>query len=425
MFRWAAAEETIPPLTAHALTTVSAIRRGEPGVRETPKVRPAPEAHVGAALPHMPPAVAAMVRLPRATGMRPYEVCVLRGCDLDRSGPVWVYVPMHHKKEHLDHDRPVYIGPKGQAVLADWLPSDPAAFAFSPAREKGARFGRMRAARRTKAQPSQASRKRASPKKVPGPHYSPDSYRQAIAKACAKAGVPAWAPNRLRHSAATEFRAAFGIEVTRVLLGHSSVKTSEIYAEQDAAAARAAALKAGWRSPRGCQSGVIEWRHPGDTDCLTNRHRHYHFRSVSGRVRVSAWKCAWTPGTIWATPVQTRCARRSIMVNGVSAAADEVARGEGLSFAGAAALFPPLREGRPVHPSFIGRWAWHGVKTDDGRTVKLEAVRCGVRWLTARAAVARFIRDQQAPAEVVPAAADRRPSNREQAVERELAEMGV
>ena len=42
-----------------------------------------------------------------------------------------------------------------------------------------------------------------------------------------------WHPNRLRHSAATSLRKAFGLEVARVILGHSSPAVTEVYAERD------------------------------------------------------------------------------------------------------------------------------------------------------------------------------------------------
>ena len=66
-----------------------------------------------------------------------------------------------------------------------------------------------------------------------GASYSNDSYRRAIARACEEAGVASWHPNQLRHNAATAIRSEYGIEAARVILGHSSVETSEIYAERD------------------------------------------------------------------------------------------------------------------------------------------------------------------------------------------------
>ena len=66
-----------------------------------------------------------MVDLQRITGMRPEEVCIMRTGDIDRSGSIWVYRPGSHKTEHHGHDRKVYLGPKAQEILRDWLRGDP------------------------------------------------------------------------------------------------------------------------------------------------------------------------------------------------------------------------------------------------------------------------------------------------------------
>ncbi|MFH5802768.1 hypothetical protein [Alienimonas sp. DA493] len=42
---------------------------------------------------------------------------------------------------------------------------------------------------------------------------------------------------RLRHTRAPRLRAKYGIELTRTVLGHSDIGTSEIYAERDLAGA--------------------------------------------------------------------------------------------------------------------------------------------------------------------------------------------
>jgi site-specific recombinase XerD len=44
--------------------------------------------------------------------------------------------------------------------------------------------------------------------------------------------VPPWSPNRLRHNRATELR-RHGLDVTKTVLGHAKVETSQIYAERD------------------------------------------------------------------------------------------------------------------------------------------------------------------------------------------------
>jgi hypothetical protein len=66
-----------------------------------------------------------------------------------------------------------------------------------------------------------------------------------------------------------------------------------------------------------------------------------------------------------------------------------------VSLAQAAKLFPPARRGRPVTPNAIWRWVSHGVRLEDGRTVRLGAVRVAGRWLTSKEAIVRFVAAQQ------------------------------
>jgi integrase len=175
-----------------------------------------------------------MVEIERLTGMRPGEVCQMRTRDLDTSGKVWVYTAGSHKTEHHDRERKIYLGPRAQAALRTWLKPDLAAFLFSPREAMEERWTEQCRNRKTPLTPSQQSRTRKrKPKKTPGERYTPDSYRQAIVKGCEKADVPAWHPHQLRHNAATWLRKEFGLDVARVILGHSSPAVTEIYAEED------------------------------------------------------------------------------------------------------------------------------------------------------------------------------------------------
>jgi site-specific recombinase XerC len=47
-----------------------------------------------------------------------------------------------------------------------------------------------------------------------------------------------WHPNQLRHAAGTKIRSTVDLNAARQVLGHSEKRTTEIYAEQDFAAAR-------------------------------------------------------------------------------------------------------------------------------------------------------------------------------------------
>jgi integrase len=91
----------------------------------------------------------------------------------------------------------------------------------------------MRANRKTKVQPSQVDRSKRHPKRKPGLRYVTGSYAYAIRRACEKAEIEAWSPNRLRHTTATALRSKFGIEASRTVLGHASPATTLIYAERD------------------------------------------------------------------------------------------------------------------------------------------------------------------------------------------------
>jgi integrase len=92
--------------------------------------------------------------------------------------------------------------------------------------------------RTTPLYPSQKLRAKVkNPRQSPGERYTTRSYYHAIRNGCKKAGVPNWHPNQLRHNAATYLRKEFGLDVARVILGHSSSSVTEIYAEVDHAKA--------------------------------------------------------------------------------------------------------------------------------------------------------------------------------------------
>ena len=57
--------------------------------------------------------------------------------------------------------------------------------------------------------------------------------------------MPRWSPNRLRHTAATEFRKQFGLESAQVVLGHAKPNTTLIYAERDLKKAAAVMAEVG------------------------------------------------------------------------------------------------------------------------------------------------------------------------------------
>jgi len=132
IFRWAAGEGLLPASIPQALGMVDGLRRGKTEAPETEPIRPIDNATVEATLPHLPEVVAAMVSVQRLSGMRPGELCMMRPCDIDRSGDVWIYRPTSHKTQHHGHSRDIFIGPKTQEVLIRYLARDAQACCFRP-----------------------------------------------------------------------------------------------------------------------------------------------------------------------------------------------------------------------------------------------------------------------------------------------------
>ncbi len=226
MFRWATENEVLPVEVYQALAAVAGLRVGRSTARETSPVMPVADDVINATMAHLPRVVADMVRLQWLSGMRPGEVTALRPQDITfGTDGVWMYRPASHKTQHHGRERIVFIGLRGQEILRSYLDGrDPDAFVFSPAESEDER------------RPVQERSEQA--KRPPKARYTKDSYCRCVARACRKAGVASWSPNRLRHARATEIRERFGLEAAQVCLGHSNANVTQIYAERDSEKAR-------------------------------------------------------------------------------------------------------------------------------------------------------------------------------------------
>jgi len=236
IFRWGTENEMVPPIVNEAIQAISGLRRERSDTKESEPVKPVPEAHVEAVKPFVSNLIWAMIQLQQLTGMRPGEVIIMRGCDLDTSGSIWVYTPPSHKTEHLGFERQVYLGPRAQQIIKQFLRPELLEYLFNP---RGAIYPRDQKKSETAQVPSRRNERKKPARRSrklgrwPGPLYTSESYRRAIARACTTAGVPQWHPNQLRHSEATALRKEFGLEVARVVLGHRSSAVTEVYAELD------------------------------------------------------------------------------------------------------------------------------------------------------------------------------------------------
>lgn len=260
MFKWGVKKKIVPQGVFFSLQSLEPLRRGFTKAIDYQPILPVSIEQIESTIPFVTPVVAAMIRVQMLSGMRPGEVCLLRPCDVNMSGSVWVYTPEFHKTDYLGHHRPIAIGPRAQAVLEPFMNRLPDAYCFSPAESEKLRSEARRMKRKTRVQPSQACRKNVRTKdNTTGDRYRTSSYRRAVeygiasankhlrhaeAKAAKAEGRPPrcdadlslvshWHPNQLRHSAATMIRDQYGLEAAQVILGHRHASVTEIYAERD------------------------------------------------------------------------------------------------------------------------------------------------------------------------------------------------
>ena len=279
MFKWAVANEIVLPSVYDGLSAVEGLREGRCDARETEPVHPVPDSMVDAVRPFVSRQVWAIIELMRLTGARCGEIVIMRACDLDMSGAVWQYRPASHKTQHHGKRRTIDLGPKAQDVIRLFLKPDFGACLFSAADAVAEHRAEQRRNRKTRVQPSQRDRSKRNPKHRPGEHFTTDSLRRSITNACDAAYPPPeplgkrgdeteaewrkrlteeqmaelahwrrahrWHPHQLRHSFATRIRREYGIEAARILLGHSSIATSELYAEIDRERVKEVAAKVG------------------------------------------------------------------------------------------------------------------------------------------------------------------------------------
>ncbi len=219
VFTWAVSMELVPPHVLQSLRSLPALRRGRSDARESHPVLPVSWDTVTATLSQLHDPTKGIVETLWWTGMRVSEALGMRPLDLQMKGDVWLYVPKEHKTEHLGHQRVIPLGPQAQAVVNRCLRGIESLL-FPDEHTRVFEFPNGRC-------------------------HTPKSLRQAVQRAAARAGVPLWTPLQLRHAAATRLRAEVGLEAARVVLGHSSPATTEIYAEIDRNKARSLMLRYG------------------------------------------------------------------------------------------------------------------------------------------------------------------------------------
>ncbi|MSU79967.1 MAG: site-specific integrase [Gemmataceae bacterium] len=245
LFRWASANELIPASTYHGIQSVSGLRRGRSGARETEPVVPVDAETVDKIVHELPPITSDIVQLLLLTGARVGEICQLKTPDIDRTGPAWFATLDKHKTAHHGHTRTICFGPQAQLILNRYLKADPDAFLFSPAEQDRLIAEQKRAARKTPVQPSQQNRKKQKPKKKPGEWFDHTTINNAIRRAAKRLGSERFHVHQLRHTAALNILREHGAEAARSVLGHKQINMTLHYSGIDLERAKDVMTKIG------------------------------------------------------------------------------------------------------------------------------------------------------------------------------------
>ena len=235
--------DSLPNITVDEYPTLK-----EPTVRDAANLD-----DVRATLPHLNRMHRIMVCTIMATGMRPGEMCNLRWSEIDRSEDLWKYVPSSHKTKKKGKARILYFRPELQSMLSEWQKSRPLPqndFLFT-ARESYI-IGRSRQLGKNTTMQTLLEMST----KFPEIGLRTRVLRQAVDRACLKAGIPKWTPYQTRHWYAYHKLSVFAklfaggqnadqamLEGVASLLGHATTRTTRRYTGANNALAAALTVK--------------------------------------------------------------------------------------------------------------------------------------------------------------------------------------
>lgn len=220
-WRWAVSRERVEETRYAALMTAPVPR----DAARSRVVAAAPIASIRAALPFLPAPARALCLVQLACGARPSELFRLTPGDLIRSGeyqaggetypvPVgqWVHVV---DKSKTGRPRVLFFGPSAIEVLAPLCEGRPKDRCLFRPRESTHARGKA------------------------GESYSAGGYRQALHRACERAGVPKIDPYQIRHRWVARVRVELSPDHAQAGAGHASPVTTAGYARGTLDARRA------------------------------------------------------------------------------------------------------------------------------------------------------------------------------------------
>ena len=234
IWKWGIGRKLTTENQAYLLKEVRSLRAGNTIAREKLKRSSISEEEFGKVSTNLTSVVADMLRVIWLTAMRPDEVCRMRPFDILQDDPAcWLYVPGRdvsllgdHKTAHHRRVRAVPLTATVQAILRPRMENlEPKTFIFRPADA----IQEMKEKRLADHSIQKNYLNQIDPMITPGERYTASAVYTAVRRACQRAGVERFTPYDLRRSAATRVRASLGKDAARLLLGHVSTDTTEIY----------------------------------------------------------------------------------------------------------------------------------------------------------------------------------------------------
>ena len=223
---------------------VDPVRSSDRRVKPSRKVLPVPVDVVRRTLPFLTPMVKDIVIVHFGGAMRAAEVCRMRFDELGWTAKKAIhYQPVEHKNASRGKDRPIFLGPEAQKILAT--------YGVTPEVIKSGEFPREYVF-----DPRDAERRKSDLQKARKtgtlPYFDSTRYirevRHGVNRAIAEGAITEaerWTSHQLRHRAVTDTRRELGLDAAQLTAGHSDAKTTQRYAAPDMSKAEQAAMERG------------------------------------------------------------------------------------------------------------------------------------------------------------------------------------
>ena len=240
IWKWGMGRQFITAEQVQGLAEVKSLKMGDTEAPDNPKRVRVSEEDFLKVVNAVSCVVGDMLQLIWYTAMRPYEVCDMRPFDILCDDPdCWLYIPGRdqtpvgrHKTTRFERVKVIPLTSKCQEIMKPRI-KDLASkeYIFSP--EEAMQEARENKSANRKIPLKYGNRPGTNRKKhpmvKPGKKYDHHSLRNACKRGCKRVDVEVFVPYDLRRTIATGTRSILGKEAAKVLLGHTTTDTTDIY----------------------------------------------------------------------------------------------------------------------------------------------------------------------------------------------------